>query len=151
MFLHLANARQHAHQTAKTTHFLQLANLCQKIIHVELALGHPFGDTLGLIRLNGFGGLFNKRDNIAHVENAASHAGRVEILKSILLLANTNQLDRTSSYVTHGQRSTAACITIKTCQNDAGYTNRIVECLGGVDRILTGKRVRNEQNFMRFG
>ena len=32
--------------------------------------------------------------------------------------------------MTHGQRSTAACITIKTGQNDAGYTNRIVKCLG---------------------
>ena len=127
MFLHLANARQHAHQTAKTTHFLQLANLCQKIIHVELALGHPFGDTLGLIRLDGLGCLFNKRDNVAHIQNAAGHAGWVEILKRILLFTNTNKFDGAARYVTHRQRRTTARVTIKAGQNNSGYSDRIVE------------------------
>ena len=151
LFLHFADTRQHAHQTAKPAHFLQLANLRQKIIHVELALGHAFCQPFGFFNLDGFRCFFDKRDNIAHIQYPTSKARRIKFFKRVLLFANTGKFDRAACNMAHRQGSTTARITIKTGKRNAGNANSLMESFGCIDRILSGHRIGNKQDLMRVG
>ena len=149
--MHFANARQHTHQTAKTTHFLQLTDLRQKIIHIELAFCHTTSHALGFFGFDRFRGFFDKRNHIPHIKDASGKTSRVKFFQRVLFFANTSKLDRTASHMPHRQRGTPACITIKAGQRNTGYANRLMKCFGCIDRILTGHRVGNQQNFVRIG
>ena len=130
---------------------MQLADLCQKVIHVELTLGHAFGQPFSFFNLDRFGSLFNKRDNIAHVQNAARQTFRIKRFKRILLFANTGKFNRAAGYMPHRQRRTAARVTVKPGQHNAGNPDRVMKRRGCIDRILTCHRISDQQNFMRVG
>ena len=84
-----------------------------------------------------------------HAENAIGNALRVEFVEIIDLFTRTNELDRLAGNSAHGERRTTTAITINTRQNNAGDADTLIEILGKIDRILTGQRIRHEQNFMR--
>ena len=149
LFLHFTDTRQHAHDTAQTTHFLKLANLAKKVIHVELAFGHALCQTFGFFGLDAFGSLFNQRHHIAHIKNTASQTCRIKFFQRILLFTDTDKFDRTAGDLPHRQRSTATRITIKTRQHNAGHTHRIIKGSRSCYRILTGHGIGNQQYFMR--
>ena len=146
-----ANPGQHAHQPAHAAHLLELAQLAEKIVHVELALGHAAGQTLGFISLNRFRCLFDKADNIAHAENPAGHAFSIKFFQCILFFANTEKLDRAAGDMTDRKRRTPTAVTICTGQNNTGNPHSITERFGCCHRILTCQRIGNEQDFGRLG
>src|SRR3546814_6639613 len=75
-------AWHHRCKRTQATHTAHLVKLHAQVVHVELTLGELLRHCLGLIDLNGFGSLFNQADTIAHAENTASNATRMEGLQS---------------------------------------------------------------------
>ena len=151
LFLHLAKTRQHSHDPAKAAHFLKLAKLGKEIVHVELTLGHPLGETLGFFGLDVFRRLLDKRHDVAHVEDPTRHARRIEFLEGILFLADTDKLDRTAGNLAHRQRRAAARVTIKASQHDTGDVDSLVEGGRRGHGVLTGHRVGDQQYLVRIG
>ena len=66
------------------------------------------------------------------------------------LFAGAGEFDGFARYRAHGQGRAAAGIAIELCQDHAVDVELIVEGLGHVDRVLTGHRVHNQQNFLRM-
>ena len=151
LLLHLAEARQHAHDSAKTAHLLKLAKLAEEVVHVELAPGHPFGQPLGLFDLDRLGRLFDKRDNVAHIQDAAGHPRRIELLQRVLLFADTDKLDRAAGDLAHRQSRAATRVTVETGQHDAGDIDSLLEGRRRGHSVLAGHRVGDKQNLMRVG
>ncbi len=89
-------------------------------------------------------GFLDKRDNVAHAENAGSNTLGVEILERIPFLADADQLDRLAGHGAHRERSAAAAIAVGTCQHDTGDADVAVEGFGGVDGVLARQRVGNK-------
>ena len=94
--------------------------------------------------------LFDEADNVAHAEDAAGDAPGVEVFERVPLFAGADQLDRLAGDGAHRQRRAAAAIAVGARQHDAGDADAAVEGLGGVDRVLAGQRVGDEQRFMRI-
>ena len=72
----------------------------------------------------------------------------MEIFERIPLFADADQLDRLTGHGAHRKRGAAAAIAIGARQYDAGDADMAVKSLGGVDGVLAGQRVGNEQDFM---
>ena len=74
----------------------------------------------------------------------------MEIFERVPLFADADQLDRLAGHGAHRQRGAAAAIAIGARQHDAGDADMAVKGLGGVDGVLAGQRVGNEQDFVRM-
>ena len=72
----------------------------------------------------------------------------MEIFERIPLFADANQLDRLAGHGAHRKCGATAAIAIGARQYDAGDADMAVKGLGGVDGVLAGQRVGNEQDFM---
>jgi hypothetical protein len=70
------------------------AELLGEVFQVEM----PFCRRLAILAacscIDGFGGLFDERDDVAHAEDAAGDALRVKVFQRVGLFAGTDQLDR---------------------------------------------------------
>ena len=97
------------------------------------------------------GGLLDQADDVAHAEDAAGDARRVEILERVELLAGADQLDRLAGDGAHRERRAAAAVAVDAGEHDAGDADALVEGLGEVDRVLAGERVGDEQDLVRVG
>ena len=75
----------------------------------------------------------------------------MELLERVDLLADADELDRRAGHRAHGERRAAAGVAVHPGQHDAGDAERLVEGLGGVDRVLAGHRVDDEQRLGRVG
>ena len=98
--------------------------------------------------VDGLGGLLDERDDVAHAEDAVGDAGRVELLQRVDLLADADELDRLAGDGAHRQSRAAAGIAVHPGQDDAGDAEALVEGAGGVDRVLAGERVGDEQHLV---
>ena len=94
-------------------------------------------------------GFLDEADDVAHAEDAAGDARRIEILERVELFADADQLDRLAGDGAHRQRRAAAPIAVDAGEHDAGDADAIVERLGEVDRVLAGQRVGDQQNLVR--
>ena len=82
---------------------------------------------------------------------ASGDALGMEVLQRIELLAGAGELDRGTRDVAHRQRGAAAGVAVHAGHDDAGDADRLVERLGGVDRVLAGHRVDHQQRLGRAG
>ena len=73
----------------------------------------------------------------------------MEVLQRVPLLADTEQLDRLAGDGAHRKCRAAAGIAIGARQHDASDADALVERLGDVDRVLTGKAIGDEQRLVR--
>ena len=69
---------------------------------------------------------------------------------AVELLADADELDRLAGDVPHRQRRAAARIAVELGQDDARERQRVAEGARGVDRVLTGHGVDDEQRFDRL-
>jgi hypothetical protein len=118
---------------------------------VEGALAHPLGCAHRLLGVDIGGGLLDQRDDVAHAEDAAGDARRIEILERIELLAGADQLDRLAGDRAHRQRGAAAAVAVDAGEHDAGKPDAFVERACEIDRVLAGEGVCNEQHLVRIG
>ena len=151
LLLHLSKPGEHAHDAAESTHLLKLAKLRKEVVHVELTLCHALGKALGFLLLDILRRLFDKGDDIAHIEDTSGHPRRIEFLQRVLLFADTDQLDRAAGDLAHRQRGTATRITVKARQHDAGDVDSLVEGGRRGHGVLTGHRVGDQQYLVRIG
>ena len=147
--LHLADARQHAEHAANPADLLHLGELVAQVLQVEPALAHLLDGAHRLFVVEVLGGLLDEGDDVAHAEDAARDARRVEFLERVHLLAGADELDRLAGHGPHGERRAAAGIAVHAGQHDAGDAETSVEGAGGVDRVLAGEGVGDEQNLVR--
>ena len=150
LIFHLGDAGDHAHQAANATKPLDLAQLIAQIIEVEGAFPHLLRGAQGLGLIDVLDGLFNEGDNVAHAENAIGDAGGVELLERIHFLAGADELDRLAGNSAHRERGAATAIAVDAGENNTGEADAIFKGAGGVDGVLTGEGISNEQNLMRI-
>ena len=74
----------------------------------------------------------------------------IEHLEAVDLLADAGELDRRAGDLPHRQRRAAARVAVELGQDDAGQRQRLLERLGGVDRVLALHRVDHEQRLDRL-
>ena len=147
--LGLFHAGHHPRQRAQTTHLGHLAELHAQVVHVELALGHFRSELVGFVLVDDFRRPLDQTNDVAHAEDAARNALRVERFDSVQLFANTREFDRFAGNRAHRKRRTAARIAVHTGQHDTGQINPLAEILGDIDGILARQRVHDEQYFLR--
>ena len=75
------------------------------------------------------GGLLDQADDVAHAEDAAGDALRVEVLERVELLAGAEQLDRLAGDGAHRERGAAAAVAVDAGEHDAGDADALVEGL----------------------
>ena len=144
---HFAHARQQPHDRAHATHIAHLPKLLGEIIHIELALGHFLGLFLGAFNIHFLGRFFDQRNNVAHAENAARHAFRLERIERVYFFADADKLNRRASHRTHGKRGAAARVTVDTGHDNARNRHALLKPRRRFDRVLTGQRVNHEERF----
>ena len=123
----------------------------EEVVHVELTLCHALGKAFGFLLLDILRCLFDKGDDIAHIQNAASHPCRIEFLQRVLLFADADQLDRAAGDLAHRQRGTATRITVKAGQHNAGDVDSLVEGSRRGHGVLTSHRIGDQQDLVRVG
>ncbi len=131
--------------------FAHLQELLAQIHEVEAALAHLLGDGEGLLAVDGLGRLLDERDDVSHAEDAIGDAGRMEILERVDLLAHAHQLDGLAGDGAHRERGAAAPVAVDAGEHDAGEVEPSLEGPRGVDGVLAGQRVGDEQCLMRVG
>ena len=149
LVLHLANARQHAHQAAKAADLFHLRQLLGHVVEIEPALAHFLGDRLRLFGVDRLRGLLDQSDDVAHAQNAVGDAVGVKIIEIVELFAGADELDRLAGDCAHGQSRAAAPVAVRAGEHDAGDADALVKTLGQIHRVLTGETVGHQQNLMR--
>ena len=106
------------------------------------------GFSVGLIEL--VLDLFDQRQHVAHTEDALRHPIRIERLKRVILLADANEFHRLPDHLLDRERRTAAGIAIHLGKYDTGYADPSMKLFRRSYRVLSGHRIRHEQNFRRM-
>src|SRR6185312_4931129 len=88
--------------------------------------------------------------HVAHAEDAADDAIRVEWLEGIVLFAHADELDWLSRHLTNGERRTASGVAVHLGQHNTGDRKLFVTFFGGPNSILAGHGVRHEENLLRI-
>ena len=73
----------------------------------------------------------------------------MEGLEGIRLFAHAEELDGLAGDVADGERRAAAGVAVHLGEHDAGEAEALVEVFGGVDGVLAGHGVGDEQNLAR--
>ena len=146
----LGHARNHAEQGLHRPQLAHLLQLIEEIVQAEGAIGDLLGGLAGLLLVELLLRLFDERHDVAHVEDARSHAVRVEDLEVLQPLAIGCEQDRLAGHGRHGQRGTAAGVAIELGQHHAGEIHTLVKGLGGLDGVLADHRVDDEQDLIRL-
>ena len=144
----LGHARNHAEQRLHRTELAHLLQLIEEIIQAKGALGDLLGGLAGLLLVELLLSLLDERHDVAHVEDARCHTIRVEDLEVLQTLASGSEQNRLAGHGCHGQRGAAAGVAIELGEHHAGEVHAFIECLGGLDRVLTDHRVDDEQDFI---
>ena len=151
LLLHLADLRQHTQHARHAADALHLRELLRQVLQVEDALLHLGGDGLGLHHIDGLRRLLDQRHDIAHAEDAAGYAARMEVLERVPFLADADEFDGPAGDGTHGEGRATPTITVHTGEHDAGDTDFLLEALGEVDGVLTGQAIGNEERLVGTG
>ncbi len=97
------------------------------------------------------GRLLHQRHHVAHAEDAAGDARRIELLQRVELLAGADQLDRLAGDRAHGQGRAAATVAVDAGEHDAGQADALIEGARQIDGVLAGEGVGDQQNLVRIG
>ncbi len=151
LFLEFRHARQQAHNPAQSAELVHLGELFGEIVEIELAFAHLVGDALRLFGVDGFRGLLDQGDNVAHAEDAIGDALGMEIIQRVHFFARADQLDRLAGDGAHRERGAATAVAVDAGQHDAGDADAVVEIFRQIDRVLAGERIGDEQDFVGFG
>src|SRR5205085_10135228 len=105
-----------------------LSKLIAKIFQRKAVAGERFGgELLGFFLVHLLFSFFDKRENVAHAQNAADDAVRVKRFQRVVLFADTDELDGLAGDVANTERGPAAGAAIHLGENDAGERELLVE------------------------
>ena len=94
-------------------------------------------------------GFFDEREHVAHAEDAADDAVGMEGLEGIGFFAGTDELDGLAGDVADGERCAAAGVAIHLGEDHSGEAEALVEVLRGVDGVLAGHGVGDEEDLAK--
>ena len=109
---HVAHARDHRHDLADRPHLLDLLELVEHVLEGEARLAELLLHLLGLVDVEGLLRPFDERQDVAHPEDPAGQAVRVERLEGIGLLAGAEELDRQPGDRRDAERGAAAGVAV---------------------------------------
>ena len=135
----------HPHQVAERAHLLDLLHLFEEVVEGELPLHQLRGGLFGLVGFEGLFGLLDQGEHVAHAEDASRHPVGVELLELGELLAGGGEGDRAADDLLDRQRGTAAGVAVHLRHDHAVDLERLVERLGGLDGVLTGHGIDDEE------
>ena len=144
------HARNHAEQILHRAELAHLLQLVEEIVKTEGAVGNLHGGLTGLLFIELLLRLLDQGEDIAHVEDAGSHAIRVEDFEILQSFARRSEQDRLAGNGCDGKRGTATSIAIKLGKHHAGEVHAFVERLRRLHGILTDHRVDDEQDLIRL-
>ena len=144
------HAGKHAEDLFERTQFLDLSQLIAKILQAKGVVPKLPGHLLGLLFIEGFLGLFDEGQDIAHAQNARAHPIRVEDLQGVQLFADTDEFDgaRVTARMERAAppRASPSSLVRMTPVMPQGF----MEGAGDLYRILTGHGIGDEQDFHRL-
>ena len=148
---HLAvHARHHLEQPLERTELLDLLHGGEEVLEVHAFLADLPLHLLRFVGVEGALRLFDERDDVALLEDAAGHALGMELLERIGLLADADVLDRLLRHAVDGERRAAARVAVHLGEDDAGDVEPRVEALRDLHRVLAGHAVGDEQDLVRL-
>ena len=144
-----ADLRHHFQQAAERSEFADLFDLVAEVferkIVAEQLLLHLLSGLLVDVLLD----FVDQRQDIAHAQNARGNAVGMKGLERIGFFAHADEFQRLPGNGADRKRRAAAGIAIHLGKNDAGNAEALMELAGGLDRILAGHGVGDEQDFGR--
>ena len=144
----LAHAGQHPHDLLHRPHALDLLELLDEVVEREGPFAHLRGE-LGLLLLAPRAlGLFDEREDVAHVQDAGGHAVGVELFEVRQLLAGGGEEDGDARHSPHGQRRAAAGVAVEFGDHHAGEADALLEGVGGGHGVLADHRVDDEEHLV---
>ncbi len=143
----LACPRDHLEDVAERTHLLELAHLRQHVLEREVA--QVLHLALVFVRLER-ARLLDERHHVAHAEDAAGDAVRVERLEPVDLLAHAGEVDRLAGHVLGRQRGPAAGVAVELGHDQAADADALIEGGGDRQRLLAGHGVDHQDPLARF-
>jgi hypothetical protein len=142
-----ADRREHLEDGLHAAELLDLAELLAEVFEREAVAGEGFfGEGLGGFFVELFFGAFEERGDVAHAEDAADDAVGVEGLEGVGLFAGAEELDGLAGDVADGEGGAAAGVAVHLGEDGAGDLEAVVEGLGGVDGVLAGHGVGDEED-----
>src|SRR5258706_13992931 len=115
-------------QSLHAAHLAHLADLRLEIVEIEALAGLDLsGELLRLFDVDLLVRLLDKAHDVAHAEDARSHAVGVEDFEPVEFLGHPHELDRRSGHLPYRQRRTAARIAVELGQHDARQRQRRTE------------------------
>ena len=90
---HAAHARDHPHELAHRAHLLDLLDLLEEVLEGELRLAQLLLHLRRLLLVDVLLGPLDERHHVAHAEDPAGEAVRMEDLERVGLLAGPHELD----------------------------------------------------------
>ena len=145
---HLLAARHHLEQVADGAHLADHEHLVKEVVERHLARADLRCGLLGLLVVEGGLSLLDEGEQVAHTEDAARHALRVEDVEVVELLAGRCKKNGLAGDLTDGQRGTTAGVAIELGEHDTGEVHAVTEGLGSLDGVLADHRVDDEEDFI---
>ena len=148
--LHAGHARQHAEDARERAHLAHLLELVEEVLEGELGAAELGLHLRRLLLVERLLGLLDEAQHVAHAEDAARHAVGVEDVEVVELLAGAGELDGLAGDGADAQRGAAAGVAVELGEHDAVQVDLPLEGVGGVDRVLAGHGVDDEQHVVRL-
>ena len=129
---------------------LDLLQLVAEIFEREAVAEESFlGELLGLLAVERGFGLLDERKHVAHAEDAADDAVGMKRLEGVGLFAHADELDGLAGDVADGERRAAAGVAVHLGEDHAGESETSMKVLRGVDGVLAGHGVGDEEDLLR--
>ena len=101
----------------------------------------------GLAAVEFFFGALEQGGDVAHAHDAGDDAVGVEGLEGVGFFAGAEELDGGAGDLADGEGGAAAGVAVHLGEDGAGDGEEVVEGLGGVDGVLAGHGVGDEEDF----
>ena len=146
----VAHPGDHRHDLPERAHLLHLLHRLEHVIEGETALAQLLLELGRLLLVDVFLGALDEGQDVAHAEDAAGEAVRMEDLERVGLLAGAEELDRDAGDRRDRESGAAAGVAVDLGQDQAGDRHGGDERLGDGHGLLAGHRVHHEERLDRM-
>ena len=142
-----ADRGEHLEDGLHAAHLFDLTELVAEVVEGEAVAGEGLlGELLGFAAVEVVFGALEEGGDVADAHDAGDDAVGVEGLEGVGLFAGAEELDGRAGDVADGEGSAAAGVAVHLGEDGAGDGEEIVEGLGGVDGVLAGHGVGDEED-----
>src|SRR5262249_36407488 len=128
-----------------SSHHLELR---QEVVEIERSGPELALEPSGVFGFYCFSSFFHQPNDVAHPKNPSREPLRNKHFELIKFFTCSCEFDGPTSYFAHRQRRAAPRVAIEFGQDNAGDCQCIIEMGCYTDRLLSGRRIHNEENFL---